>query len=677
MTNSATLPEGSIPYNWSISPEEHVKETEALIQESEEVLNAIAALPDDQCTFTSVLLPMGQLENRHSGRENRITFLQHVSTDSKVRDASVEAEKKLQDYGIKTSMRVDLYERVVAARRNTSAEEFASMDPEDQRLFDRIERDYRRNGLALSSEKREELKELKKRMADLQVDFSRRMNEDTTSITVTKEELRGMPEDWVNGLEKSDQEEGKLVVTVKYPDLFPVMKLCSFEETRRRLLTANDTKCPDNVKALEEAILIRRKAAKLLGYENHAAFKLETKMAKTPKAVQEFLADLKRRLDPIGKAEFDKLLQLKRKESESLGEAFHGKLESWDYAYYTRLSKERESQVDDEKVKEYFSLNVVTQGMLKIYEQVLGLQFKKSEEASVWHKDVVTYEVHDKKSNELIGHFYLDLHPREGKYGHAACFGLRPGCSLPNRPDDLPSAAMVANFSKPTKDKPSLLKHDEVTTYFHELGHVMHQICSKTKWARFHGTSVERDFVEAPSQMLENWCWDAKVLRDLSSHYARPEEKIPEDWVDRLIKAKNMNTGLFNLRQLFFGLFDMTVHTAETEKVDTTAIWSELREQITLFPTVPGSFPAASFGHIMGGYDAGYYGYLWSEVFSADMFFSRFDKEGVMDPSCGESYRKVILHPGGSRDGMDMLKEFLGREPTLDAFLKSIGLTEA
>jgi Zn-dependent oligopeptidase len=344
---------------------------------------------------------------------------------------------------------------------------------------------------------------------------------------------------------------------------------------------------------------------------------------------------------------------------------------------------EKEYAVDNEMLKEYYSLEMVMGEMLKIYEQVLSLKFTLvSEEKLVWHPDVHLYEVSDLGTNELVGHIYLDLFPREGKYSHAACFDIQPGCimDLEASARQYPAAAMVANFSKPTATKPSLLKHDEVVTLFHELGHAMHDMCAKTKFSRFHGTSVETDFVEAPSQMLENWCWDEKMLKRLSRHYLRPEETLSDELITQLVRAKNFNAGLLNLRQVFFGMFDMTIHSIQAplkealnnESID--MLYSRLRKEIALIPQPENVTPASSFGHMMGGYDAGYYGYLWSQVFSADMFYSRFKKEGLQDPKVGLDYRHKVLGPGGSRDGMKSLVDFLGREPNSDAFMQSLGL---
>lgn len=280
------------------------------------------------------------------------------------------------------------------------------------------------------------------------------------------------------------------------------------------------------------------------------------------------------------------------------------------------------------------------------------------------------FEVYDKESNQFMGHFYLDLHPRDGKYGHAAEFDIQKGCNT-NSGRQYPAAAMVANFTKPTDTKPSLLKFNEVETYFHEFGHVMHELCTISKYYRFSGTSVERDFVEAPSQMLENWCYEPVVLARLSGHYEDLSKPLPDDLREKLIKAKYANEALKNRRQLHFGTFDMTVHTL-SGPVDTAQLWTKFMTEIALTPNQPGTNGAAGFGHIMGGYSAGYYGYLWSKVYSSDMF-TRFKKEGVLNPKAGRDYRNYILAPGGTRDAMDCIKQFLGRDPNEEAFLEEIG----
>ncbi|TPX58646.1 hypothetical protein SpCBS45565_g07930 [Spizellomyces sp. 'palustris'] len=656
------------------SPSEIQAHTEEIIAKARIQYDQIAALTPDQCNFESIIKKMATVDNWLGIETNNVTFPQYVSPDKAVRDAAVEANKLLDEFEIQQSMREDLFKAVQA-----TAAKKEQLDPESARLLEFTERDFKRNGLALPKEKRDELEKLKKKLADASTEFSKNMNEDKTEVLFTKDELEGMPDDFLEGLTKKvDEKDGveKYAVTMKYPDIIPTLRMANREETRKRLDIANGQKCQANVAILEGAVAVREQIAKLLGYKDHASYILEVKMAKDAKSVDEFLKKLRERLTPFGQKELQRLLELKKKEKASRNEPFDNKINSWDFQYYNRLLLESEYSVNDEEIKQYFSLETVTQGMLDLYQTVLSIRFKEVEKPPVWHADVRLFEVFD-HSGEFMGHFYLDLHPREGKYTHAAVFGLQPGCESSDGKRQYPVAAMVANFSKPTAAKPSLLKHSEVTTYFHELGHVMHQICSVTRFSRFHGTRVERDFVEAPSQMLENWCWEAGILQKLSAHYEKgPSHPLPSNLIESLVKAKNVNAALLNLRQIFFGWFDFTLHTTPSGGMSTTDLWNKLREEVTLIPGTPDTWPAAAFGHIMGGYDAGYYGYLWSQVFSADMFFSRFKVEGVQNPATGLSYRNDILGPGGSRDGMDMLRNFLGREPRDEAFLKSIGLVE-
>jgi len=324
----------------------------------------------------------------------------------------------------------------------------------------------------------------------------------------------------------------------------------------------------------------------------------------------------------------------------------------------------------NKKIKEYFPAEKVLSSTFEIYQELLAVRFQQVHSVHVWHPEVQSYEVYDRDSNELIGHFYMDLYPRDGKYTHAAAFPLQPGCLNKDGSRQLPTSAMVCNFAKPQPDSPSLLRHEEVETFFHEFGHIMHGICAKAKYARFAGTSTERDFVECPSQMLENWCWKKDILRRISKHY-QTGETLPDDLMDKMIAAKNVNSGLLNLRQVFYGVFDQTIHTQE--KVDLATLYNKLKTEITLTEAQAGTNGAASFGHLVGGYDASYYGYLWSQVFSADLF-EQFNKKGVMDPALGKLYREKILQPGGGRDADLILRDFLGRDPVIEPFLKSIGL---
>jgi len=466
-------------------------------------------------------------------------------------------------------------------------------------------------------------------------------------------------------------EEGRRKVTTKYPHYHPVIKNCKNPETRFKMEKLQQSRCvKENTPRIEELITLRHKKANLLGYPTHAAFVLEKKMAKTPENVKNFVTDLSTKLKALWVKEKQVFLDLKAAEAKELGFEFDNTINKEDFWYYATLNEKNNYSVDKEKLREYFPLDTVTTGMLEIYQRLLGLKFTKLEGAQVWHDDVSLYQVDDAASGETIGYFFLDLHPRDGKYGHAAMWDLQAGSLNPAGHRKKAVATMVCNFPKPSSDKPALLEHRQVQTYFHEFGHVMHGICSKTNISNFFGPNTEGDFVEAPSQMLENWVWQEESLKLMSGHY-KDGSSIPDQLLKNLVASKTANEGGKSLRQMFFATFDYTVHTRS--RADTVALGYEIYKDLLGIEEVEGSNIGANLGHLIG-YDAGYYGYMWSLVFSQDMFATRFAKEGILNPATGMDYRNMILRPGGSQDGMVMLKNFLGREPNQEAFLKSKGL---
>jgi metallopeptidase MepB len=346
-------------------------------------------------------------------------------------------------------------------------------------------------------------------------------------------------------------------------------------------------------------MILRDEAARMLGYTDHATLRIEDKMAKTPKTVNDFLSDLRTRLAPGGVTEMKHLSELKKSDTDARKASNDGNYYLWDHRFYDRMMVEKEYSIDENKIAEYFPLSNTVGNMLKIFEHLFGFVFVELSpedrarisptgkgEDIAWHEDVIIFSVWDDEGEGggFVGYLYLDLHPRQGKYGHAANFGLQPGYLQSNGSRRYPATALVCNFSKPTPKKPSLLKHDEVVTLFHELGHGIHDLAGRTRYSRFHGTSTVRDFVEAPSQMLENWCWTPAQLKKLSGHYETGEQ-IPDELVEKQIASKHVNDALFNLRQLHFGIFDMTVHTPksheEIEKTDFSALYNDLRAEIS------------------------------------------------------------------------------------------------
>ncbi|PSN69222.1 zincin [Corynespora cassiicola Philippines] len=710
-----------LPPKFTATPSSLVEDTKKLIERSRGVQDSIVKdVTADKASFENVVLPVAYDDNKMAIESHIIGFYQAVSTDQKLRDASTEAEKLLDDFGIESSMREDVFGLVDAVLKKDE-----KLQPESQRLLEKDHKSYIRNGLSLpAGPKRDRFKEIKKRLSEISIAFQKNLNEEQGGLWFTPEELDGVPDDLVSSLKKGEGEnEGKIWLTFKYPDLFPTLKYANNAETRKRVFVENENKCNQNVPLFREAILLRDEAARLLGYKNHAEFRIEDKMAKTPKTVEDFLGDLRTRLAPGGKKEIEKLLELKQKDlkERKIEDGTASQYFLWDHRYYDRLLLEQDYQLDHQVIAEYFPLQTTIQGMLKIFEELFGLVFveivgddrtaladggKGSD--IVWHEDVQVFSVWDDEAegSEFVGYLYLDLFPRDGKYGHAANFNLQPGYIDENGKRRYPATALVCNFSKPTPKKPSLLKHDEVVTLFHELGHGIHDLVSRTTYSRFHGTNTVRDFVEAPSQMLENWCWTPSQLRSLSHHYSylspeyeaaykesaatdkKPSEQIPHSLIANLISTKHVNDALFNLRQLHFGIFDMTVHTPasheEVEKLDITSTYNRLRHEISQLDgpetlDKKGDWTwgngQATFGHLIGGYDAGYYGYLSSQVYSTDMFYTVF-KDDPMNGKEGRRYRHTVLERGGSKEEMDILEEFLGRKPSTEAFYKELGIAK-
>ncbi|XP_001640131.2 thimet oligopeptidase [Nematostella vectensis] len=654
-------------FKWDLSPKDIAEKTEALIKKAREVYDKVGSLKPEEVTYENCLKALASSERDYSSNKSILDFPQHMSTDKDVRAASTEADRKLSDFEVEMSMRKDIFDNLVAFKENNKQ----PISAEAQRVLDKLIKLGRRNGLHLPVDKQNEIKSIKKKLSDLGIDFNRNCNEENTKLYFTKEELAGLPDDFVNSLDK--REDGKLEVSLKYPHYFPCMRKASNPETRRQLEFAFNRRCmEENTKILEELVVLRKKRSDILGYATHSDYITEMRMSKSAANVSKFLSDLAIKLHPLADAELKTMLDLKEQECKQLGHPYDGKINYWDMRYYMTMVEEKNYVIDHNKLKEYFPLAVVTKGLLDIYQDLLGLRFLEIKKPHVWHEDVQLFSVEDVSTSTIIGYFYLDLFPREGKFSHAACFGLQPGCLLDDGSRQLSVAAMEANFTRPSEERPSLLTHQEVETFFHEFGHVMHQICAKAEFALFSGTNVERDFVEAPSQMLENWCWEKEPLRRMSAHF-KDKSPIPDEMLDKLIASRNANAGVFNLRQILLGTFDQEIHTSP-QVVDTAKVFASLSDEILHIPATPGTNMPASFGHLAGGYDAQYYGYLWSEVFCMDMFYSRFKEEGIMSTKVGMDYRRCILEPGGSIDATEMLKNFLGREPSQEAFLVSKGL---
>lgn len=624
------------------------------------ILAELAALDDGRRTFANTMQPLDEVANLIGIADGTFGFMASVHPDEALRDVALEYEQKLETYATGLGFREDLYR---AVRAFAQTEEAKALGPVEARLLERTLRDYRRNGFELGPDQRARIQELKERLVGLGVTFRRNIDDYEDYLLLAREQLAGLPDSYIERLQTEETDAGvRYRVSLDYPEMYPFLESAEDGELRRQLFVKNHNKAADeNLPLLHEAIGIRDEIATILGYASWAAYVIEPKMANTPETAVDFLVDLERRVRVKADRDIEELQASKRRHVGDSAAA----LEIWDWRYYQKRVQQEQFEVDQFAVAEYFPLDATLDGMFEVYQRLVNVRFVPIAEAKAWHPDVRLYRIEDAVDGHHIGHFYMDLHPRPGKYGHAAAFTLRPGRRNADGTYQGGVSSIVANFTKPGPGSPSLLRHSEVETLFHEFGHILHQVMTRAPYVRFSGTSVERDFVEAPSQMLEHWTWRPDVLRSFARH-VKTGEPLPEALLQRMIEAKNVGSGIHYLRQIYFARLDLAYHGPGREK-ETDALAAELHP-ITGFDFVPGTHFQAGFGHLFG-YDAGYYGYLWSQVFGDDMY-TRFE----VDADAGADYRRLVLEAGGTHDGDVMLREFLGREPRNDAFLREIGL---
>ncbi len=633
---------------------------DASIARAQEILDQAVAARNER-TFENTLLPLDLINDVLAKAFTKFVFMGYVHPDKDARAAGKAAEEKLGAFGVEMIFRDDLN---TAVREYAATDEAASLDGERARFLEFLLRDLRQAGHELDPESRARVKEKTQRLVELGVRYQANIDEWEDWILVTRDELDGLPLSFADSLE-TDEETGKLKVTLAYPHVIPFVENAKRRDLRQELSYKFNTQAVEANRAiLEEAIDLRHEIASEFGVPSWAHYRLDDRMAKDPERVVAFFEDLIPPLTDQGRLDLTALGDLLHTDT---GET---EIRAWDWRYYDTQQRRTDYGVDPFEVANYFPLDSVLGGMFDLVQETFGLHFREVEKPEVWHPDVRLFTILDASSGEELAHFYLDLFPREGKYGHAAEFPLIPSRRMEDGSYQNPICAMVANFTKPTATTPSLLQHSEVETLFHEFGHVLHQNLGRTELARFSGTNVERDFVEAPSQIMQHWVWRADVLSRFARHH-ETGEPIPERVVEQLVAARQLNVAIQQLRQIQFGWWDQSIHGTE-ESPDLEKV---LREgaAIGLIPFHEGTFALASFGHLMGGYDAAYYGYMWSEVFGDDMF-SRFEEGGVTSPEVGMAYRREVLEKGGTLDADEMLVRFLGREPDNKAFLRKLGI---
>lgn len=635
---------------------------EAEIKTFSDRLNRLSQLPPTPASFAGTF---GELENAGAEfQENMapLTFMFSVSTNPELRQVSQECESQSSQAAIEVFSRKDLYNVMKNAQKNLKA---SDMDAADQRLISETMRAFKLAGLELPDDKLEKFKNMKKEMADLSSQFHGNLNNNVDVAEMTEAEMAGVPDSVKSRFKKLPN--GNYQIPAKGTFYVAFMENASNADARRKMQSIYDNReAAKNTPLLQKMVRLRRDAARLIGFKDWADYKTYDKMAGNGKTAWDFLQGLKGKLRTSYQKDYQRLFAFKKELDPSAT-----KLNPWDSAYLSNHLRKKLYSIDEEMLREYFPAEHVISKMFDLYSQLFRIKFVPVSQPVVWYSTVKLFEVRDAQSNELLAHFYADLYPRDGKYNHAAAFPLRAGRQI-NGSYHTPVAAIVANLSPPTADKPSLLSHDDVETLFHEFGHIMHMTLTRVKYASLSGASVAWDFVEAPSQVLENWVWEPEVLRSLTAHYADPSQKMPDAMIQKLVASRKFNQAWMNTRQLVFGIYDLTLHRSPVD-VDVTETYKKIYTELTGLQVLPESHFPATFGHLMGGYDAGYYGYLWSNVYAFDMF-TLFEDGHLLSSDVGYKYRVSILEKGNLKDAGQLLQDFLGRKPNSNAFFKFLGL---
>jgi thimet oligopeptidase len=649
------------------TPEAIQRSLESTIAAANAALDRIGALTPPEVTFENTVLALDDALYEAGLLANRLSLIKETSTSAALRDAATDAVKKFQEWAVGLEYREDVYRAVKAF-----ADKQPRLEGEAAKLLEETLRDYRRAGLALPRAERDEVERLRKELARLGTDFDTNITKAKKALKFTRAELDGLPEDFLNSPEiKTGPDEYTVMANVTWQYLM-VMENARREDVRRRMLIENHTLAKEeNLPLLEKILALRATIARKLGYASWADYQIEIKMAKTARTAMEFEERLARGLEPKFAAEREQFRQMKIRETGNP----NARVELWDWRYYANRLKKERYNVDAEQLRVFFPMQRVLDGMFAIYQRIFGLKFERVEPPYKWIDDLQLWAVSDATTGEPLGLFYLDLFPRDGKYHHFAEFGLVDGKRLRNGLYQRPVCALVCNFPPPSAERPSLLKHSDVETIFHEFGHAMHVILTRATYGRFSGTAVPRDFVEAPSQMLEAWVWDKKVLDSFAADYRDPTRKIPEDILAQLKAAKLAVEATRYRRQLAFGMMDLMLHTQITEAnaSETLPLANRILSEV-FYPMPEGTAFPAYFGHLVG-YDAGYYGYAWADAIAADMatVFEQ-SPEGFFDATAGRRLRDEIYAVGDSRDVNVSIERFLGRPWTIEPFLKKIGV---
>lgn len=647
------------------TPEEIQKTVDGAIASANREYDAIGKLTAGQVTFANAIEALDDIDARIEQVVGRINVLQEAHPDPAMREAAFDAVQKLQEWSVGLDYRRDVYQAVKAFAATN-----AELAGEDQRLFNDTLRDYKRAGLDLPETKRADVEKWRKELGLLENTFAVNINGASAPVPLTGEELAGLPEDVLRRLKRrNDRYIADANVAFEYE---AVEDNATPEATRKKLYLARDNRArAQNLPLLVRILQHRSDIAHTLGYDSWADYRIEDRMAKNGATALHFLENLKDRLEPKFRAELD---QFKRIKAATPGQDTSD-VNIWDWRFCAEKLHQQQFHVDAESLRGFFPLERVLTGMFGVYERIFGIEIREVKAPSKYANDLRLFAVIDRKTQEPLGLLYMDLFPRPGKFNHFANFPLVWGKLLPDGVYVRPTTNLLCNFPPPDQNGLALMSHDDVVTIFHEFGHAMHSILTQAKNIRFSGTNVPTDFVEAPSQMLEYFAWDKNVLDGFAADYRDPARKIPAETLSELKRADLATKATFYRRQLAFGILDLRLHSnpAPEQLAHLNDFCNGILGQVFL-PPDPGTAAVASYGHLVG-YDAGYYGYAWADVIAADMASVFEDAPGgYLDEKVGSRLRNEVYARGNSRDITVSIEKFLGRHPSVEPFLKKLGL---
>ena len=653
--------------DWERTPETVDAAMKDAIAKANAALDQIGAQDPGKVTFKSTVVALDDLTYQAAIAANRATIIKETNTNPAMRSAAENAVKAFQDWAVGIDYREDVYKAIKAF-----ADTHPKLSGEDEKLLKETLRDYRRAGLDLPPNQRKEVEELRKELSKLGTDFDTNIVKASAPVMFTKADLDGLPDSFFTSRGIKTGDDAYTVMANVTWQFNTVEENAKSEATRKQLYLIHDTLAKDeNVPILNQMLALRNKIALRLGYKSWDDYQTEVKMAKTGANAEKYINDLVTGIQPKFGSEVAELQKLKAAGTNDP----NAKIEVWDWRYYSNQRDKQKYAVDKQALRAYFPFQKVLDGMFNIYQSIFGLKFEKITASYKWVDDLQLYLVTDSATGEPLGMFYLDMFPREGKFNHFAEFEIVGGKLLPDGKYQRPTVALLCNFPPPAADNPPLLTHQDVETLFHEFGHALHSIVTRAKYGRFAGTHVPGDFVEAPSQMLQNWVWDKKVLDTFAADYRDPSKKIPAEIIKKMNDAKLANAGVFYRRQFAFASLDLALHDqhADDDSYDCVAISNPILQKVFL-PIDPTTTFVSYFGHL-NGYDAGYYGYAWADAIAADMAtVFQGAKDGYLDKQAGLKLRHEIYEPGESRDVNFSIEKFLGRKQSIQPFLKKIGI---